>query len=47
VNIAAHGPARKYVILEDFACWTLFFIFLTVYPVMDRFLSMCKALNPN
>ena len=20
VNIAAHGPARKYVILEDFAC---------------------------
>ena len=25
VNIASHEPARIIVILEDFACWTLFF----------------------
>ena len=36
VNIAAPEPARKIVILEDFACWTLFFIFLTVRSEMDR-----------
>ena len=30
VSVAAREPARKIVILEDFACWTLFFMFLTV-----------------
>ena len=40
--MVAYEPTLKHVIVEDFACGD-FFIFLTIGPVMDRFLTRQNA----